>query len=97
MVMTSSSSASSHMSMPWLRQKLFVHSEHDVEAVRPEGKAKSSVDLRRVSEPSDSPSDWCSGPRAMMVLFLKHVHLQKIGAPAGVSLSSRDVGGDLTG
>lgn len=23
---------------------------------------------------------WCSGPRGMMVLFLKHVHLQKVGA-----------------
>lgn len=36
----------------------------------------------------------CSGPRGMMVLFLKQVHLQNVGA-AGIEVSM-EVMGDLT-
>lgn len=101
-VRTSSSSASLQKSMPWLRQKALVHSEHDVDAERAaawpcrrwwstgscgaswcrRGAARRMLswnsELGERSTVDDS--DWCSGPRGMMVLFLKHVHLQNVGA-----------------
>jgi hypothetical protein len=86
MVKTSSSVASLQKEMPWLRQKAFVQAEHDVDAARAStfgevSSAWSSTSRSRKRE----ESSWCSGPRGMMVLFLKHVHLQNVGAPAMVS------------
>ena len=72
MVVTSSSVASLQKSMPCLRQKALVHSEHDLDFERGSSSIVGrSTDRRRVSS---------LGPSGMMVLFLKHVHLQKVGA-----------------
>ncbi|TFB06680.1 hypothetical protein CCMA1212_000416 [Trichoderma ghanense] len=84
MVTTSSSSAFSQKLMPWLRQKAFVQSAHDVDAVL---RAWSSCEGEEEEEEGglwkrDRWADWCWGPRGMIVLFLKHVHLQNRGAAA---------------
>ena len=34
--------------------------------------------------------DWLSGPRGMMVLFLKQVHLQNVGAAKGAQLAAHN-------
>lgn len=57
-----------------------VHSEHDVEAERGATVGASLEDVSIVSRSGSDRFDWCSGPRGMIVLFLKHVHLQKVGA-----------------
>jgi hypothetical protein len=76
MVVTSSSLASRQKSMPLLRQKALVHCEHEEDAARRSGCWKRE---RRVRAGLSA----CCGPRGMMVLFLKHVHLQNVGAARG--------------
>jgi len=66
--------------MPCLRQNAFVHSVHDVEADRGATARVSLEGVCTVSKNVNDRFDWCSGPRGMMVLFLKHMHLQKVGA-----------------
>lgn len=106
MVTTFSSSASLQKSMPWLRQKAFVHSEQDVEADRrpwadadsgrwPTGRrgwtgGPRGRDRRRREE-EDEPPFWPAGPRGMIVLFLKQVHLQKTGAAGRGTMVSHSV------
>lgn len=97
---TSSSVASLQKAMPWLRQNDFVQAVQDDEADRGEEEwslrgslliLSSLLSLRRkrssdVSEKRERESPWCScsGPSGMMVLFLKQVHLQKVGAAKGL-------------
>lgn len=57
-----------------------MHSEHDVEADRGATAGASLEEVSIVSKKGSDRFDWCSGPRGMIVLFLKHVHLQKVGA-----------------
>lgn len=75
--------------MPCLRQNAFVHSVHDVEADRGATVRVSLEGVSTVSKNVDDRFDWCSGPRGMMVLFLKHVHLQKVGAAEAELLESK--------
>lgn len=91
-VATSSSLASLQKSMPWLRQKALVHSEHDLDLDRGEcgrdraasrGGWAAGSGLKTRDRREEELS--CSGPSGMMVLFLKQVHLQNVGA-AGVSV-----------
>lgn len=51
----------------------------------PETKRESEKKLRdrRAWEEESDCGCWLLGPRGMMVLFLKHVHLQKTGASGG--------------
>ena len=80
--------------MPWLRQKALVHSEQDDEADRrallpafeePVSSAERGssseprgIDRRRREDEESPPLP--AGPRGIIVLFLKQVHLQKVGA-----------------
>lgn len=77
MVKTSASVASLQISMPCAKQNAFVHAEHDVDADRSSrwltGSEVVSIDR--------SSGFLFSGPSRIIVLFLKHVHLQYVGAP----------------
>lgn len=77
-VWTFSSVASRQKSIPLERQKAFVHCEQDEEAARLASWWRSG-DGRSRGEDSDWSSE-CWGPRATIVLFLKQVHLQNVGA-----------------
>lgn len=77
MVKTSASVASLQMSMPCARQNAFVQAEHDVDADR----SSSSCEGSDVVSIDRSSGFLFSGPRRIIVLFLKHVHLQYVGAP----------------
>lgn len=82
MVWTSSSLALLQKSMPRLRQKAFVHCEQEEEAARLLRSKEEEEEVSRLEGgalPGGSPSA-CWGPRATMVLFLKQVHLQNVGA-----------------
>ncbi len=82
--------------MPWLRQNALVHSEQDDDADRrvlpagaeglvstaSRGPSKELRDIDRRREDGDEESP-LFGPKGMMVLFLKQVHLQKVGAAVG--------------
>lgn len=87
MVVTSSSSAFSQMSNPRPRQKDLVHpAQGPLDLARvpisvswPSASKETKVRRSRAREFSDS-EELDSSSREMIVLFLKHVHLQNVGA-----------------
>lgn len=86
MVVTSPSLASSQKSMPCARQNALVHTEHDLDLDRGSGGREARSALNKMARRScEEDTNSVSGPRGMMVLFLKQVHLQNVGA-AGMCL-----------